>query len=58
MKIEQSFIWDPDKDEQNKIKHGVSFEEAVGVFEDEFALLMHDYKHSENEDRWLLVGLA
>ncbi len=58
MKIEQNFIWDPDKAVQNQIKHGVSFEEAVTAFEDENSLLMHDHKHSESEDRWLLIGLS
>ena len=58
MKLELNFIWDPDKAKQNRLKHGIEFDEAVDVFEDEFSLLMHDHKHSEREDRWLLIGLS
>ena len=32
------FVWDPDKNEVNIKKHGVSFDEAETVFEDEKAV--------------------
>ena len=36
------FEWDPDKNESNYIKHGITFEEASTVFDDEFALTLYD----------------
>ena len=40
------FEWDENKNEKNKLKHGVSFEEAETVFYDEQALLEYDDLHS------------
>lgn len=53
---ELSFIWDERKSQQNKSKHGVSFEEAQSVFFDEKAREFFDPDHSEEEDRFLLLG--
>jgi uncharacterized DUF497 family protein len=50
------FEWDPPKNFRNRKKHGVSFEEAATVFVDEKALLIQDPDHSEEEDRFLLLG--
>ena len=52
------FDWDNSKASLNKKKHGVSFEEAVTVFYDDDALEFHDPDHSENEDRFFIVGLS
>jgi len=52
------FEWDPNKNLDNKRKHGVSFEEAQAVFLDENALMIHDPDHSEDEDRFVLLGLS
>ena len=52
------FEWDETKNKVNVQKHGVSFEEAESVFFDEFALLIADPDHSENEDRFVLLGLS
>ena len=52
------FDWDPRKSATNSRKHGVSFEEAMTVFSDEQALFMADPDHSEEEDRFLLLGLS
>ena len=38
-------------------KHGISFEEAQAVFEDEYAILFDDLDHSE-EDRFLIIGMT
>lgn len=51
------FDWDPVKNEQNKAKHGLSFEEAQLVFDDPYALDICDDIHSEDEDRWITLGL-
>jgi uncharacterized DUF497 family protein len=53
-----SFSWDKRKDEANKKKHGVSFDEAKTVFYDENAIRYFDPDHSDDEDRFLMVGLS
>lgn len=53
-----SFEWDKIKNSQNKKKHGVSFEEGQTVFVDENALLLNDPDHSDEEDRFILLGLS
>ena len=50
------FRWNSSKNETNKKKHGVSFEEAQTVFFDESAMEFFDSKHSREEDRFLLLG--
>jgi uncharacterized DUF497 family protein len=53
-----TFEWDEAKNKVNFQKHGISFEEAESVFFDEYALLIADPDHSENEDRFVLLGLS
>lgn len=55
---ELRFEWDPKKAAANALKHGVSFEEARSVFADERAKLIDDPDHSEDEDRFILLGLG
>jgi uncharacterized protein len=52
------FDWDPRKAAANLRKHGVSFEEARTVFLDEDALLRPDEDHSDEENRFVLLGLS
>lgn len=52
------FVWDNQKANINKRKHGVSFEEAQTVFDDCEALRIFDPDHSEDEDRFLILGLS
>jgi uncharacterized DUF497 family protein len=52
------FEWDPGKAASNATKHGVTFEEAKSVFSDERAKLIDDPDHSEDEDRFILLGLS
>ncbi len=52
------FEWDTKKDASNQYKHGVSFEEAKTVFTDEYARLIADPDHSEDEDRFILLGTS
>ena len=52
------FEWDEHKNTINKKKHGVSFEEAKTVFYDVDAILIDDPDHSEEEERFLLLGLS
>ena len=50
--------WDARKAKQNIKKHRVSFEEASTVFFDERAIEFFDPDHSEQEDRFLMLGLS
>ncbi len=52
------FEWDARKASANKRKHGVSFEDAKSAFLDENARVVKDSWHSENEDRYILLGLS
>jgi uncharacterized DUF497 family protein len=52
------FEWDERKNTNNNKKHGVDFNEAKSVFYDENALEYSDDTHSENEDRYLMLGLS
>lgn len=52
------FDWDEHKAQSNLVKHEVSFEEAQSVFDDDFARLIPDPDHSENEERFILLGLS
>lgn len=53
-----SFVWDEDKNKINVLKHGVSFQEAQTVFDDENALFIYDPDHSEKEDRSILMEVS
>jgi uncharacterized DUF497 family protein len=50
------FEWDENKATQNLSKHGVSFEEAKTIFDDPLYVDFYDPDHSENEERYLIVG--
>ena len=52
------FEWDTRKSKANERKHGVSFAEAETVFSDENAVLIADPDHSEDEDRFVLLGVS
>jgi uncharacterized DUF497 family protein len=52
------FEWDPRKANANLKKHGISFEEAKSVFYDDRARLIDDPDHSDEEDRFVLLGLS
>lgn len=52
------FEWDERKAAVNAKKHGVSFDEAKSVFVDENAKLIDDPDHSEEEERFVLLGLS
>ncbi len=53
-----TFEWDENKNRINKTKHKVSFEEAQTVFYDDHALLIPDPDHSEDEERFILLGFS
>lgn len=52
------FEWDEHKNQANIRKHQVSFVEAKSVFYDPNALLIHDPDHSNEEDRFIMLGMS
>jgi len=52
------FEWDEEKAKQNIKKHGVSFEEVATVFGDPFSITIYDPLHSEDEDRFVILGMS
>lgn len=53
-----TFEWDENKNAINKRKHGVDFLEASSVFFDDNAIMFDDPDHSEEEERFLLIGMS
>jgi uncharacterized DUF497 family protein len=49
------YQWDPEKAASNLTKHGVDFADAVGVFEDEWALTLKE-EYAEGEQRFATMG--
>jgi uncharacterized DUF497 family protein len=50
------FEWDDRKAAVTASKHGVTFDEARSVFFDERARLIDDPDHSNDEERFILLG--
>ena len=55
--FQYQFEWDPTKARQNARNHGITFERAATVFLDPEALSMFDNEHSQEEERWITLGL-
>ena len=51
------FEWDSSKARQNLRKHGLTFERAASIFQDPDALSEFDEYHSEQEERWITMGV-
>ncbi len=52
------FEWDENKNALNQRKHQISFEEAKTVFYDDRALVIDDPDHSQDEERFLILGMS
>jgi len=50
------YIWNKLKNERNVKIHGISFEEAVTVFDDPFSVEEYDLDNSITEDRYNVTG--
>ncbi len=49
--------WDPDKNQRNLDKHGISFEEASGLLQERVdPMEIFDTAHSDEEDRHIAIG--
>ena len=55
---EISFEWDEFKSKLNEQKHGITFQEAATVFQDDEALMIPDTEHSDDEERFLILGIS
>ncbi|MCP4698267.1 MAG: BrnT family toxin [Gammaproteobacteria bacterium] len=55
---ELRFEWDERKSKANIKRHGVSFDEARSAFYDEKAIQFFDPDHSDEEDRFILLGMS
>lgn len=56
--MELNFEWDTEKARGNLEKHGVSFEEAGTVFGDLLSGTVLDPDHSDDEDRYIIIGTS
>lgn len=52
------FEWDENKAATNLVKHGVSFDEAKTVFNDPLYVDFYDPKHSDDEHRYIVIGMS
>ena len=52
------FEWDPAKAEINRKKHRVEFSEATSVFADTLSITFADPDHSDEEDRFITMGMS
>jgi uncharacterized protein len=52
------FEWDEKKASQNFLKHNISFEEAVTVFDDPLSDTFRDPDHSHDEERFIIIGAS
>jgi uncharacterized protein len=52
------FEWDENKATSNVEKHGVTFQDAKTVFNDEFSITIPDLQHGDDEHRWIELGLS
>jgi uncharacterized DUF497 family protein len=52
------FEWDEKKNTANRRKHGISFAEAKTAFLDENARVIPDPEHSDDEERFVLLGVS
>jgi len=50
------FEWDENKNRKNKIKHGISFQQASGVFKDPDKKTYQDERFDYGEDRFVTIG--
>jgi hypothetical protein len=55
--LRYDFDWDPTKEKQNIRKHRVAFRRAATVFRDPDQLSIYDEEHSEDENRWITIGI-
>jgi uncharacterized DUF497 family protein len=55
--MQYNFEWNPTKEKQNIRKHQLNFRQAATVFRDPNHLSLYDEDHSDDEERWITIGL-
>jgi hypothetical protein len=55
---ERNFNWNKEKNLANIRKHGIPFKEAATVFLDTNATLILDEEHTNDEDRYIIIGMS
>lgn len=58
MALYYSFDWNRTKARTNLTKHGVTFRQAMLVFRDPLAITLYDDEHSDDEERWITLGMT
>lgn len=53
-----SFEWDSKKAKTNEQKHGINFHEVSTVFADSLSLTISDPLHSDDEKRFIIIGMS
>lgn len=53
---QKNFDWDKGNIDKSYQKHGVTLNQAEEAFLDEAAIILRDFKHSQTEVRYLLIG--
>ena len=56
--MDKRFEWHGEKDWSNRLKHGISFGEAVSIFRDDNALLIADPDPNYGEERFIMIGMS
>jgi len=56
--MDMLFDWDENKARINENKHGISFLEAMTAFNDANAIIIDDDEHSDEEERFILLGIS
>jgi Uncharacterized protein conserved in bacteria len=55
--LDYNFDWNIAKEKQNIRKHQLTFRLASTIFRDSYQLTIYDEEHSQDEDRWITIGL-
>jgi uncharacterized DUF497 family protein len=58
LSINYHFEWDPKKAQSNRENRGISFDEAATIFLDPLSITIYDPDHSEEEERWITMGIS
>jgi uncharacterized DUF497 family protein len=56
--VQYYFEWDTQKAKLNEKKHKVTFEEVATIFIDPRSLTIFDEDHSQEEERWITMGIS
>lgn len=56
--INEEFEWSDVKAASNIADHGVTFEQATGVFDDPFAVEFTDDREDYGEERLVIIGMT